>query len=89
MGYMVKPVMNKSKPTLVLNGPDAELLTGKKVFIVDDVVSTGRTIKAVGELMEAVGAQVVGAAAVLKQGEEYEKIDVPFSFLGTLPLFQR
>ena len=88
MGYMVKPVSNKSQPTLVLNGPDADLLAGKKVFIIDDVVSTGRTIKVVEELMKTVGAQVVGAAAVLKQGEEHEKIDTPFFYLGELPLFK-
>lgn len=88
MGYMVKPVTNKSKPTLVLNGPDAELLKGKKVIIVDDVVSTGRTIRIVQELMKIVGAEVVEAVGVFKQGEKEEEIDVPFIFLGTLPLFE-
>jgi len=88
MGYMVKPISNKTKPTLVLNGPDAELLKGKKILIIDDVISTGRTIKVVRELMEMVGAKVVGIVAVLKQGEEQEKIEIPFYFLGNLPLFQ-
>lgn len=88
MGYMVKPISNKSKPTLVLNGPDAEILRGKKVVIVDDVVSTGRTIRVVEELMKIVGAEAVGAMAVLNQGEKQEEIDIPFSYLGSLPLFQ-
>jgi len=88
MGYMTKPVINKSKPTLVLNGPDAEILTGKKVVIVDDVVSTGRTIRVVQEMMKTIGAEVVGAVAVIKQGEREEDIDVPFFFLGVLPLFR-
>jgi adenine phosphoribosyltransferase len=88
MGYMVKPTSNKSKPTLVLNGPDAELLKGRKVVIVDDVVSTGRTIKVVAELMESVGGKVVGVAAVLKQGKQQEKSKPCFIYLGSLPLFQ-
>lgn len=89
MGYMVSPISNKSKPTLVLNGPDAEILKGEKVVIVDDVISTGRTIKVVRELMRAVGAEVVAVAAVLRQGEEVEEFDIPFVSLGKLPLFQR
>jgi adenine phosphoribosyltransferase len=88
MGYMTKPMTNKSKPTLVLNGPDAELLKGKKIIIVDDVVSTGRTIRVVKEIMEMAGAEVVGAVAVFEQGENEKKVAIPFSYLGTLPLFK-
>jgi len=88
MGYMIKPVSNNSKPTLVLNGIDAEILQDKKVFIIDDVVSTGRTIEVVEELMKAVGAEVVGVAAVLKQGADYKDFNIPFVYLGKLPLFQ-
>jgi adenine phosphoribosyltransferase len=88
MGYMIKPVINKSKPILVLNGPDAALLIKKRVVIVDDVVSTGRTIRVVQEMMKTIGAEVVAAVAVFKQGEKEEEIEVPFSFLGVLPLFR-
>lgn len=88
MGYMVKPITNKSKPNLVLNGPDAEILKGKKVVIVDDVVSTGRTIKVVQEIMKMAKAETTGAIAVLKQGEKENEIEIPFLFLGNLPLFQ-
>lgn len=87
MGYMVKPISNKSKPTLVLNGPDAEILRNKKILIVDDVISTGRTIKVVKELMKMIGAEVVGVVAVLKQGEKQEEFGIPIVFLDTLPLF--
>lgn len=87
MGYMTKPMTNKSKPNLVLNGPDAELLKGKKVVIVDDVVSTGRTIRVAREIIKMANAETVGAVAVFKQGEKEEEVEIPFSFLGTLPLF--
>jgi len=89
MGYMVKPIMNKSKPNLVLNGPDAEILKGKKVVIVDDVVSTGRTIRVVQELIKMAKAESVGAVAVLKQGEKEDEVEIPFTYLGNLPLFQK
>jgi adenine phosphoribosyltransferase len=89
MGYMVKPISDKTKPNLVLNGSDAILLKGKKVVIVDDVISTGRTFKVVRELMRLVNAEVVGAVAVLKQGVEQEKFEIPLFSLGTLPLFRK
>jgi adenine phosphoribosyltransferase len=88
MGYMVKPMTNKTKPNLVLNGPDAEILKGKKVVIVDDVVSTGRTIKVVQEVMKMAKAETMAAIAVLKQGEKEDEINIPFTYLGKLPLFQ-
>jgi adenine phosphoribosyltransferase len=87
MGYMVKPVINKSRPTLVLNGSDAALLKGKKVVVIDDVVATGRTIEVVEELMGLVGARVVGMVAVLRQGKLSTKTKVPFYSLGDLPVF--
>ena len=87
MGYMTKPITNKYKPNLVLNGPDADLLKDKKVIIVDDVVSTGRTIRVVGDLMTMARAEVVAAVAVLKQGEKEEEIEPTFFYLGNLPLF--
>lgn len=87
MGYMTKPISSKSKPTLVLNGQDAQILKGKKILLVDDVVSTGRTVKAVEELMEEIGAKVTGVVAVIKQGEEEIKLSVPFVFLSKLPVF--
>lgn len=87
MGYMVKPILNKSRPTLVLNGSDADLLKGKKVVVVDDVVSTGRTIRVVGELMETVEAKVAGMVAVLRQGKRSIDSKIPFYCLGELPVF--
>lgn len=89
MGYMVSPVLGKARPSLVLNGSDAQLLRGKKVVIIDDVVSTGRTVKTLYELMEEVDAKVVCTLAVLKQGDEPLNEDVKdLVFLATLPLFK-
>lgn len=87
MGYMVNPLTGKTKPTMVLNGSDAQLLKDKKVVIIDDVVSTGRTIEVVSELIKSAGAEVVTVYAIIKQGESVENISVPFYSLGKLPIF--
>ncbi len=87
MGYMVKPLVTRTKPQLVLDGVDRERLAGKKVAIVDDVISTGRTIKVVKELVREAGAEVVCVAAVLKQGE-VENLEDEIIFLGQLPVFK-
>lgn len=87
MGYMTGPLYLKKENKLVVNGPDANLLTNKKVFIIDDVVSSGQTIQSVIETVKLAKAEVVGAAAVLKQGEEPVLIDCPFIYLQKLPLF--
>jgi adenine phosphoribosyltransferase len=89
MGYMVKPITGRTKPTIVLNGSDAQILKGKNVLVVDDVISTGRTLNVIKELMVLVGAKVVGAVAVLKQGDSKIKIDLPLQHLGSLPLFSK
>ncbi|MCV5824362.1 phosphoribosyltransferase family protein, partial [Escherichia coli] len=63
--YMISPVsrtvisITTGKPQLlVLDGPDIALIRGKKVAIVDDVVSTGSTLKGLSELIEEVGGTV-------------------------------
>jgi adenine phosphoribosyltransferase len=89
MGYMVKPITGRTKPTLVLNGSDAQILKGKSVLVVDDVISTGRTLNVIEELMGLVGAKVVGVVAVLKQGESKINFSSPSYYIGRLPLFSK
>lgn len=89
MGYMVNPVSSKSKPSLVLDGQDVIFLKGKKVVIIDDVVTTGKTIKVIHDFLKEVGAEVVATAAVLKQGEDYIDEDSEFIFLDKLPIFKK
>lgn len=70
---------------LVLDEKDRSLLTGKKVVLLDDVISTGSTLQGMRILMERVGATVVKEAAILTEGErsKWEQIIA----LGHLPLF--
>lgn len=84
-GYMVTPIKSSNKNGLVINGRDAELIRGKKVAIIDDVVSTGKTMGEVENLMIKLDAKVVCKATVLTQGNGQTQADL--ISLGHLPLF--
>ncbi|MBI3559041.1 adenine phosphoribosyltransferase [Candidatus Gottesmanbacteria bacterium] len=93
--YMVKPMIlkplgyfPKHVRQLVIDGPDAELLKNKKVVVLDDVVSTGVTMRMMGKLMEKVGAKTVKFAAVLKQGKQFDGTPEIF-YLETIPVLDR
>lgn len=87
-GYMTSPIASRENPILVIDGPDAQLVKNRRVVLVDDVISTGRTIKVLGDLVESLGAKVVGFAAVFKQGRETEKQCPNLVYLSELPLFE-
>lgn len=79
--YMVNPVVMKPLHNfpkhvqpLVINGSDAELIKNKRVIVMDDVVSTGMTMRLAHTLMEKIGASVVATAVVLRQGEQFVTI---------------
>jgi adenine phosphoribosyltransferase len=71
--------------TLIMDEKDQELVHCKKAVLVDDVISTGSTLQGMKMLMEKAGAEVVGEAAILTEGERarWDKIIA----LGHLPLF--
>lgn len=71
--------------TLFLDEKDRSLLHGKRVILVDDVISTGSTLQAMRLLMDKVGAQVVAEAAVFTEGERAQWKNIVA--LGHLPLF--
>lgn len=68
---------------LVIDGADLVRLNGKKVAIVDDVVSTGGTLAGLIQLLEDTGAEVVATLVVFTEGEEREDVIA----LGHLPLY--
>jgi len=86
-GYMISPVKSKKPPLLVIDGADVEILSGKKVVIIDDVVSSGKTLEAVTKLVEQLGAQVVAKIAVFKQGNSQDKILQNLIYFAKLPVF--
>jgi adenine phosphoribosyltransferase len=70
---------------LILDEKDHELVKGKKVLVVDDVISTGSTLQGMRMIMEKAGAEVVGEAAIMTEGERAKWEGVVA--LGHLPLF--
>jgi len=79
-----RPITAKTEQELFIDGRDSKKLAGKKVGIVDDIVSTGETIEAMAELVRQAGGTVVSKAALLLEGEE--RADVVH--LGILPIFK-
>ncbi len=70
---------------LYLGSDDAAIIRGKRVLIVDDVISTGGSLKAMEALVEKSGGTVAGRMAVLAEGGAAERNDI--RFLEKLPLF--
>jgi adenine phosphoribosyltransferase len=71
--------------TLILDEKDQESMRGKKVVLVDDVISTGSTLQGMKMIMKKAGAEVVCEAAILTEGERAQWEHVVS--LGHLPLF--
>jgi adenine phosphoribosyltransferase len=71
--------------TLILDEKDIDLIKGKKVIIVDDVISTGSTLQGMRMVIEKAGAAIVREAAVLTEGDRAQWMHI--ISLGHLPLF--
>lgn len=81
----VDSITTANHQKLFLGENDAEFLKDKRVLIVDDVISTGNSLKALENLVEKTGANIVGKAAVLAEGDAKDRKDI--IFLEELPLF--
>lgn len=81
----VKSITTKNIQKLYLDNADMEYLKGKRVLIVDDVISTGESINALSQLTEKAGGNIVGKCAVLAEGDAADRQDI--FFLEKLPLF--
>ncbi len=82
----VQSITTVAKQTLYLDGDDAAYIRGKRVLIVDDVISTGASLEALEELVEQCGGTVAGRMAVLAEGEAIGRGDI--TVLAPLPLFR-
>jgi adenine phosphoribosyltransferase len=81
----VKSITTEAVQTLYLGDTDAELIRDKKVLIVDDVISTGESLRAVEILVEKCGGTVTGKCAVLAEGDACDRDDI--TYIQKLPLF--
>ncbi|MDR0885098.1 MAG: adenine phosphoribosyltransferase [Clostridiales Family XIII bacterium] len=83
----VDSITTENRQSLFLSGDDAKALQGKRVVLIDDVISTGNSIKALANLVDMVGGTVVGTLAVLAEGDAIERDDI--KVLQHLPLFDK
>lgn len=81
----VTSITTQKVQTLYLGHEDGDLLTGKKVLVVDDVISTGESLKAVQLLVERFGGDIVASCAPLAEGDAADRDDI--IYLEKLPLF--
>ena len=81
----VRSITTEEDQTLILGREDGEQLRGKRVLVVDDVISTGESLAAVMALADEFGANVVAKAAVLAEGDAAKRVDIVY--LEELPLF--
>ena len=70
---------------LYMDGADAAKMSGKRVLIVDDVVSTGQSLRAVEELIGKANGIIAGKLAILAEGDAIDRGDI--TYLAPLPLF--
>ena len=81
----VRSITTDHQQTLYLDGADAEYMNGKRVIIVDDVISTGESLHALEELVAKAGGSIVGRMAILAEGDATTRDDL--IYLEKLPLF--
>lgn len=82
----VKSITTTNVQQLFLDADDAALIKGKRVLVVDDVISTGQSLYAVEELVRAAGGEIAGRMAILAEGVARKRDDI--IYLEPLPLFQ-
>ena len=83
----VSSITTANKQVLYLDGADAEYIRGKRVLIVDDVISTGESLRAIESLVEAAKGTIVGKMAILAEGDASGRDDI--KYLEVLPLFDK
>lgn len=81
----VNSITTVNQQMLCISGDDAKALKGKRVLIVDDVISTGESLEALVQLVEQAGGNIVGKMSVLAEGDAIGRKDI--TYLSPLPLF--
>ncbi|MDL2219278.1 adenine phosphoribosyltransferase [Ruminococcaceae bacterium OttesenSCG-928-O06] len=80
----VQSITTESRQSLCIDRPDLDYLNGKRVLIVDDVISTGGSLQAMEAIVAKSTATIVARAAVLAEGGAADRKDI--TFLAPLPL---
>ena len=81
----VKSITTEKEQHLYLDTADAELMKGKRILIVDDVISTGESLRAIEELVKKAGGEICGRMCILAEGDALTRDDIVY--LEPLPVF--
>ncbi len=81
----VRSITTEGEQKLYLDGADAEMMKGKRILLVDDVISTGESLAALEQLVNAAGGIICGKMAILAEGDAADRDDI--IYLEPLPLF--
>ena len=81
----VRSITTNREQHLYLDGADAARMAGKRILIVDDVISTGESLSALEALVEKAGGIICGRMAILAEGDAQDREDL--IYLEKLPLF--
>jgi len=91
-GYMAHPIVTKvnsittkNDQILCLDDEDVKRINGKKIAIVDDVISTGASLAALEQLIKEAGGEIAARASILSEGDANGRDDL--IVLGKIPLF--
>lgn len=83
----VRSITTAKEQKLYLDGADAKLMAGKRILIVDDVISTGESLAAIERLVEQAGGVICGRMTILAEGDAQNREDL--IYLEKLPLFDK
>ena len=83
----VHSITTEKEQCLYLDKKDADAMKGKRVLIVDDVISTGESLRALETLVHMAGGNIVGKMTILAEGDAQKRDDI--TYLAPLPLFDR
>ena len=85
VSFTVKSITTAAEQTMYLSEDDINLLKGKRILIIDDVISTGNSLSTLESLCHESGGTICGKAAVLAEGDAADRDDI--FYLEKLPLF--
>ena len=86
MSVEVRSITTDHVQKLYIDGADVQMIQGKRILIVDDVISTGESLAALEELVKKAGGKVCGRMAILAEGDAQDRSDI--LYLEKLPLFK-
>ena len=81
----VNSITTEGEQKLYLDTADAEMMKGKKILLIDDVISTGESLAALEQLVNQTGGEICGRMAILAEGDAQDREDL--IYLEKLPLF--